>query len=102
MVSQPSLTDLFEGSKGAFPVDMAIAGSGAVIGRDVNGSNARSSSADGGGDVLLFDIGVESVVELSDVLQIDNVGHAGGIGLVIGHVGFEAIERFQGTNDYVP
>ena len=53
----------------------------------------------GFGDILFFDVGVERIVHLPDVIQADGIRHARQIGLAINHIGLEAVEAFQGQYD---
>ena len=62
------VADLFEGRHGFVPVDVVFAGGAAIVGAGVHVVDEFAAAANGVADGLLFDVGVEGVVENADVV----------------------------------
>jgi hypothetical protein len=60
-----------------------------------------AQEADGGGLILLFDIGVEGVVEYADIGVRDLFAEALRVGCGIEEEGLETVQRFDGDADIV-
>jgi hypothetical protein len=94
--------NLFEGGEHFGPIDMALAGSTAVVFGDVDQSQIRRGFTEGGGGIFFFDVRVERVVDQAAVGVIHCLDEAHEVGNLIEEVAFEAVEGFEAEDDVGP
>src|SRR6185312_460626 len=87
--------------KDALPVGMAAAGNAAVVFARVDMAEMPRHGANAGGDILLFDVGVEGVEQNADIGVIDFVAKARGIHGRIEEISFEAIQLLDRQRDAI-
>ena len=101
MVRRPSYLTCLERLVGGAPGHVPFARRAAVVLRDVDVDHVALDGLDGGGQVLLLDVGMEGIEHALDRGVVDLVEIAGQLLHGVEEVAFEAVQRLEREADAV-